>query len=135
MKCQTFKKRWFERDGLGAVEDADLMRHRADCAVCREMSARLDALRQEARSLHAGVQPDAGFSAGVLQRIEATPDSVEILGWAAWRMLPAAMVLLVTLLAWGSSVGWTPERVEILLLQESPSHIAVELLLSAEEER
>ncbi len=135
MKCQTFRDRWARRDLAHQAEDSELLRHRAECAVCQELAPRLDAMRLHVRDLHAGTEPDAGFSARVLQRIETQPDDVEVLGWAAWRVLPAAMVLLVALLAWGSSVGWAPTSLELMLLQGDRSHIAVELLLSSEEDR
>lgn len=135
MKCQTFRERWVQRDMAATTEDAELLSHRAQCTACRETATRLDAVRQEMRSVQADIQPDAGFSARVVQRIETPPDHVEILGWAAWRILPAAMGLLVALLAWGSSVGWTPDRPEMRLLGEDPAQVAVELLLTPEEDR
>lgn len=139
MKCQEFRNRWARREladsTVGSKESCELLRHRDECPACQALATRLDAVRQGLRTVHGSTQPDAGFSARVLRRLESTPDDVELLGWAAWRVLPAAAVLLVALLAWGSSVGWAPTRLEILLLQEHPSQVAVEILLAAEEER
>lgn len=120
---------------MSLSDDPEVKNHLAGCSACRDLAANLDGIRQDLRAVHAGVQPDTGFSARVLQRIESNSDDVENIGWAAWRLLPGAMALLVVLLAWGTSLGWVPTNLEILLLQENPSQVAVQLLLSSEEDR
>lgn len=135
MRCQEFKSRWVQRDLAGKTEDPELRNHLAGCSSCQDLATNLDGLRLDLRAVQAEVQPDHGFSARVLQRIESTPNDLEVLGWAAWRLLPGALALLVVLLGWGAIFGPEPARLEVLLLQENPSHVAVQLLLSSEEDR
>lgn len=134
MRCQEFESRW-TRGELTLDGDSKLRNHLASCPSCRRLATRTESLRQDLRALQANVEPDGGFSARVLQRIAAPPDDVEILGWAAWRLVPGAMVLLAGLLAWGTAFGWTPASLEVLLLQDDPSQVAVRLLVAGEDDR
>jgi hypothetical protein len=61
------------------------------------LAARLEQARTYFRDHHAGVEPDAGFAARVVARLERPP--ADLLGWAAWRLLPATLALAVVL-AW-----------------------------------
>jgi len=58
---------------------------------------RLEQARQYFREHHAHAQPDAEFAGRVSARLER--ESTELLGWAALRMLPAAIALAL-LLGW-----------------------------------
>lgn len=80
--------------------------HLASCAACAVFAKRLAQARQTlARSRPPGVEasfakPDAGFPARVLARIERPAD---VLGWAAFRALPAALALALALALLGLS--------------------------------
>jgi hypothetical protein len=61
----------------------------------------LPALREEARLYfrrhHAGIEPDAGFARRVAARLDRP--GADLLGWAARKLLPATLAL-VLVLAW-----------------------------------
>lgn len=91
----------------GPTAERDETRHHlAACAECRAFAERLDAVRGALRDHHAGLRPDAQFSARVLESIRAeraadpATDPWAPLGWAALRLLPAAAVL-------AAIVSWT----------------------------
>jgi hypothetical protein len=99
--------RWAGSEGraenaAGAVRRQEANEHLATCAACAVFAKRLAHARQTlVRSRPPGVQasfaqPDAGFPARVLARIERPAD---LLGWAAFRALPAALALALAL-AW-----------------------------------
>jgi hypothetical protein len=75
--------------------------HLADCAACTAFARRLQLARQALREPLPEVEPDAEFPARVLARI-ARP--AELLGWAAFRALPAALGLALVL-AWLGLAG------------------------------
>jgi hypothetical protein len=75
--------------------------HLAGCAGCAAFARRLQLARQALRGPVAEVEPDADFPARVLARI-ARPS--ELLGWAAFRALPAALGLALVL-AWLGLAG------------------------------
>ena len=60
------------------------------------LEERLERARAYFRDHHANVGPDAGFADRVTARLDNT--SSEVLGWAAWRLLPATAVLTALLL-------------------------------------
>jgi hypothetical protein len=61
------------------------------------LAARLEQARIYFREHHAGVEPDSGFATRVAARLERP--STDLLGWAAWKLLPATLALAVVL-AW-----------------------------------
>jgi len=65
----------------------------------REIQRRLEQARGWFRRHHAGVEPDAAFAGRVVARLE--PRTSDLLGWAAVRLLPATLAL-VLVLAWFS---------------------------------
>ena len=73
-----------------------LAEHLAACEECAAFARRLQLARQVLGKPLGGVEPDPQFSARVLARI-ARP--AELIGWAAFRALPAALGLAVVL-AW-----------------------------------
>lgn len=89
--CEATRKK-LSASGRG---DPAAVEHLEACGECREFAARLAAARSALRGHHAGVRADAAFSARVLQRIreERATNPIDVLGWAALRMLPAALVL------------------------------------------
>jgi len=61
------------------------------------LAARLEQARIYFRRHHAGVDPDAGFAGRVVARLERP--ATDLLGWAAWKLLPATLALALVL-AW-----------------------------------
>jgi len=59
--------------------------------------SRLEQARLYFRRHHAGVEPDAGFAGRVAARLDRP--AAGLLGWAAWKLLPATLAL-VLVLAW-----------------------------------
>lgn len=82
-----------------------LRRHLEGCAACGRYAARLEAARALLREHHTEVEPDPGFAARVSARLHEAP--AETLGWAALRLLPATMVLVLVLVwfAFSASPG------------------------------
>jgi hypothetical protein len=79
------------------VRGAEIASHLASCSACARFAARL----AEARALLAregAILPRAGFARRVVARL---PTSAQVLGWAALRALPAAIVLALALGALG----------------------------------
>ena len=65
---------------------------------CRNgVAERLEQARIYFREHHAGIEPDAGFPARVAARLDRPP--ADLLGWAAWKLLPATLALALVL-AW-----------------------------------
>lgn len=82
----------------------------------KRVAERLEQVRRAMVDHHAGIEPDAHFAAGVLERMRsgrAQGDVVDTLGWAALRLLPVAAALAVL-------VTWTALQ---------PQHGVVSLLL------
>jgi hypothetical protein len=78
----------------GAVTD-DLLRHLDRCPDCRRFAERARAARDYLRAHHAGVQPDPAFATRVAARLPE--DAAGVLGWAALRVIPATLVLILVL--------------------------------------
>jgi predicted anti-sigma-YlaC factor YlaD len=74
-----------------------LQRHLRECAPCRRYAERVDAARSILRGHRVEVEPDPGFAIRVAARLREQP--AEMLGWAAQRLLPATLALLLVL-AW-----------------------------------
>jgi hypothetical protein len=87
------------RDRLirGASEDSGVQLHLGECGACGTFASRLELTRARLREHHAGVEPDAAFAGRVAARVRE--DSIELLGWAATRMLPVTLAL-AAVLAW-----------------------------------
>jgi len=82
--------------GVDRPEEA-VARHLTDCHECTRFAARLQLARGIFREHHAGIEPDSHFAARVAARLDGEPASP--LGWAAVRVLPATLALLLVL-AW-----------------------------------
>ncbi len=76
-----------EHDGGGRRKPADDRKERIE--------SRLEAVRLYLRGHHAGVEPDAGFAARVAARLDRP--AADLLGWAAWKLLPATLALVLVL--------------------------------------
>jgi hypothetical protein len=69
--------------------------HLESCAACSRFARRLQAARRFFREHHGNVEPDAAFAARVAARLNGGP--AEMLGWAASRLLPATLALVLVL--------------------------------------
>ena len=96
MNCNQFRKQLTSSDSSTAS-----MSHAESCAECAEFAARLETARQLFRDHRSEFTPDAGFAARVSAQLPTDPTAS--LSWAAMRVLPVTLALLV-LLAWFS---WT----------------------------
>lgn len=85
------------REQLTATESAlraRLDEHLADCESCARYAERLDQARMHFREHLTEVEPDGAFAARVVTRLDAPGD---VLGWAAMRLLPGTLALLLVL--------------------------------------
>jgi hypothetical protein len=108
MDCKTLKDQ-MTAGGQGSPEWAT---HLSSCRSCAAFAARIAAVRLTLRDSSSEIASDAAFPARVLARLPRGP---ELLGWAALRALPAALLLALTL-AWMSS--FEPPAVDTLLSAE-----------------
>ena len=97
LTCRQVRDRLQVRVGEPA---GPVARHLNDCGGCARFAERLRAARELLREHHAGIEPDGHFTDRVVARLNGEPASP--LGWAAMRVLPATLALLVVL-AW---VSW-----------------------------
>ncbi len=72
-------------------------RHLAECPACAAFAHRVADAQQALNRHHAGIEPDAGFAARV---VAALPQPQAPLTWAAMRLLPAALALVLVLAGW-----------------------------------
>jgi len=94
MNCRDARRRL---DDPAGVPGPEVRAHLEECELCAELAARLEDVRGALRSRHAGVSPDPHFATRVAAGVsEATTDLV---GWAALRLLPGAL-MLVLVLSW-----------------------------------
>jgi anti-sigma factor RsiW len=106
-------------DGAGSA--STVAAHLASCADCAAFAHRLELARQALRSPLAApaIEPDPHFPARVLARVARPAD---LLGWAAFRALPAALGLALALAGLGllglPPAGAAPASA---LLDEPPS--------------
>jgi hypothetical protein len=106
--------------GHGAPAAGWASRHLESCPDCAAFARRLELARQALagpRSAPA-IEPDPYFPARVLARI-ARP--AELIGWAAFRALPAALGLALALAWLGLSAPAPPAAPPSPLLAEPPS--------------
>jgi hypothetical protein len=95
-------------------------RHLASCPDCAAFARRLELARQALAGPTSApaIEPDPYFPARVLARI-ARPS--ELIGWAAFRALPAALGLALALAWLGLSAPAPPAPPPSPLLAEPPS--------------
>lgn len=117
-RCRDLRRRCT----AGGPGDPRLADHLATCAGCRAFVERLTLVREALAAPLSDARPDAGFAARVAARRPPQPP-VEVLGWAAVRLLPAAVALLVALAACGQ---WRPPALaDLWLLQPSTGELLV----------
>ncbi len=123
--CRRVRERLCVGGGETGQGMAAARRHLESCAACAEFAQRLDLARQALGlplSPPWAAQPDPGFSARVVALIERP---AELLGWAAFRAMPAALGLALAL-AWLGFTSQqpavpTPSSTPTLLEEPSPS--------------
>jgi hypothetical protein len=94
MTCNEARKR-LAAAPPGSVE-GELLDHVHGCAGCRRYHDRVLAAGRWFREHRAEVLPDAAFAARVSARLGPS-GSADALGWAAVRLLPAVLALVVVL--------------------------------------
>ena len=94
MDCHDVRRRLAETN---APASGEVREHLERCARCARYADRAHAAREIFREHHARVEPDAGFASRVALRLES--DTSQALGWAAARLLPATLALVIVL-AW-----------------------------------
>jgi hypothetical protein len=100
--------------GRLSEQDAGVAAHLEACAPCARIARRIAAVRERLRAPAVPVEPDPGFPLRVVARL---PQPMEVLGWAALRALPAALLLALAL-AW---VGLSQPPSPANLLAGEPS--------------
>lgn len=106
----------------GSTAANPLAAHLASCPECAGFAHRLELARQELGRPLSAVEPDPNFSARVLARI-ARP--AEVIGWAAFRALPAALGLAFALACLGLSLpALAPAAPASPAAPESPAALA-----------
>jgi len=93
MNCKQLRDRLMDSPLARQAEK----NHLENCSDCRRFAERLQAARRFFKEHHGNVAPDAAFAARVAARLNGGP--AEMLGWAASRLLPATLALLLVL-AW-----------------------------------
>ena len=99
----------------GAAPGDALARHVASCAGCAAFAERLATYRAALPSQRSEHAPGPDFAARVVTQL---PDTAELLGWAAVRLLPAAFALAIACSWYGLSHG--PGLSYLLLHPDDP---------------
>lgn len=99
----------------GADRRAEVEAHIGNCPDCARYAARFRQVLRILQDRHAEVEPGPEFVSRVVSQFATQP--VEILGWAAWRLIPATLALVAALFWW--TVQTTPDPAA--LLAESPT--------------
>ena len=76
--------------------------HLESCSACAEYTERLARTVRALGDHHARIDPDAAFVARV---VAALPERRGILGWAALKLLPVALALVLVLTGWAVIEG------------------------------
>lgn len=109
-----------------AAPSGPLSEHLSVCKTCSRYAARLQLARRHLRQHHVHVEPDAAFVARLITHL---PGPTDLLGWAAWRLLPAALALVVLLSWW--CLRATPDPMALLV--EAPSEDILSWIIATPE--
>ena len=112
MNCHDARNRLTA--GVGKPEGT-IAEHLKACRACARFAGRLQVARELFREHHGDIEPDARFAVRIAARVSTEPASK--LGWAAVRLLPATVALLLVL-AW---VSWQATPDPASLFDESPT--------------
>jgi hypothetical protein len=108
MRCAEARDQIFA--AAASTRSPDLAAHLEGCARCAAIAGRLSSVQQGLRERRAEHLPDPAFSARVLA---ALPDTTQLLGWAALRLLPAGLALALLCSWYGATRG--PGLTDLLL--------------------
>jgi hypothetical protein len=112
MKCRDVR----DRLTVQADEPAgSITAHLKGCAACARFADRVRVARTLFREHHGDVEPDVHFASRTAARLTVEPASR--LGWAAVRVLPATLALLI-ILAW---LSWQSTPDPWSLFEDSPT--------------
>lgn len=125
MDCRAVRDR-LTRQSSGPSDAA----HLEGCPECAGFARRLALAREVLSPPGAVAEPDPGFAGRVIERL---PQPTEVLGWAALRALPAALLLALAL-AWVGALEPTPPTL-LLTLEASPDALLTWSVLTEETER
>ena len=95
MECERLRRllTTAREQGASGVEA-----HIEGCAPCARFARRAQAARRWFRDHHENVRPDAEFADRVMGRLERP--AADLLGWAAVKLLPATLALVLLLALW-----------------------------------
>lgn len=107
MRCREARRQLTEStQGSAAKATADHLTH---CAPCQRYATRLAEARRALRDRRSDFVPDPAFAARVLARLPSREAATsELLGWAALRLLPATLALLLSLGLWSLASSPSP---------------------------
>jgi hypothetical protein len=94
-RCAAVRERLFL--GATAEQGEDIALHLRECSDCATFARRRAFVHRALREDACSAQPGSGFPERVVARLNRS--STEILGWAALKLLPAAIVTALVL-AW-----------------------------------
>jgi len=121
MRCADVRRMLMDGTvATSAARATELDAHLAGCADCRAFAARREAVRAGLRAHQFEHVPDAAFAARVTA---ALPGPTEVLGWAAMRLLPAALALALLVSWYGATRG--PSVADVLLHPDDPQVLAL----------
>jgi len=124
-QCRDLRVRLMEgRDLPGALAG-----HLDECPDCAHYAGRFHAARDLFRQHHGEVEPDAGFAARVTARLPQ--QSTVVLGWAALRLLPISVALVVLLFLLSL---WIPEATPTQTAAQAPTDDVLTWVIGTDEE-
>ena len=103
MNCDSVRKELMTKPAT----ERGLASHVAECEECARFAERFELVTEALREHRATVIPNPAFAGRVVAHL---PVAQPTLGWAAWRMLPAAAALLLVLSAWAWIGTATPSE-------------------------
>jgi hypothetical protein len=117
MDCKEIRNRLLE----GGPEPPGADGHLAACPRCAAFARRLALARGALRDRGCDALPDGGFAARVAARLPRRPVGGELLGWAAVRTLPAALLLALVLAGMAAAETAPPDS--LLVAEPSSSQL------------
>jgi hypothetical protein len=125
MDCRMVRDRILREE-----QEAVVSGHLAACPDCSLFAQRLATARRLLRAPKVPVEPDPSFALRVVARL---PRPAELMGWAALRALPAALLLALAL-AW-VGLSEPPSPSNLLSAEPSSDLLLTYGMLAAERER
>ena len=126
MNCQEIRQRLTET--MAEAPSRVVSEHLEGCPTCGRYAARLETVGRILQGHHVAIEPEADFAARVVARL---PEPDPLLGWAAQRLLPATLALVLVLWGWCWLVAPRPSA----LLAESPTDDLLSWVLETPESR